>query len=403
MSELEDRIREALEDEAQSAPAPPGRDRVVGRTRRRQVLSLAAALLGVVALTAALVVGVGAVRTSDDGLPAEQPTRTTTLHGISITAPEGWHVFDPDELGLNGPADAPRTLPRLVLAVSPMDPGDLFGCPGMVTGTPQRSLMTVQEEPLALAGESAGPWPVELEPLAIESAGGDPVEGGAGGCYPDWEFLRAGWTAVDRTFEARVGFAPDVGDDERKAMLAAFASMAFEPGTEPISSATLIAGLSAGGETLQLTATRQVDGLSLMLQGRSFGTGIGGFDPTSPRLQLADHVFGSGAEAKRVVFGALPVSAVSVDAAVDNELSEDEALPSSVTLIFDVPDEIDDRLNAFVVTLDPSLRVTIRALDASGEIVATGEVDPGSDAAIGTPVPSPVQTTPEGSPTPSTA
>jgi RNA polymerase sigma factor (sigma-70 family) len=163
MTDLEGRIRELLEDDGRSAPPPHDPKRAVGRTRRRQVLALATTVLGVVAVAALSVVGLRTALTSDRGAPAAETTETTTINGISITHPDGWFVSDPDELGLNGPTDAPPNarvgLPRLILAVSPTDPGEMFGCPGLVAGTKPASLMTIQESPVALAGGAAATWP----------------------------------------------------------------------------------------------------------------------------------------------------------------------------------------------------------------------------------------------------
>jgi hypothetical protein len=305
-------------------------------------------------------------------------------------------LFDPDELGLNGPTDAPPNqrvgLPRLILAVSPTDPGEMFGCPGMVEGTKPASLMTIQESPLALAGGSAVAWPVSLEPLAVESAGNDVVESGEGGCYPGWEFLRAGWTAEGRTLEARVGFAPDVSDEERDAMVAAFASMTFEPNSAAASSVVLATGTStgtAGGETWQLIAERQTDGLMLTLQAETFGAGGGGFDPASRRLLILDSVLGEGDERVHLVFGAVPAEAVRVGIRFE---VDDEAIVD----VLDIPDTIDAEMNAFVYSLLPNQRVTITAYDASGAAIASGEVGPGADdEPIGTPVPAFIDVRPE--------
>jgi hypothetical protein len=374
MTDLEDRIRKVLDDEARSAPPPREPEPAIGRARRRQVWSVAGGALGALAMIAVAVLAVRAVGPGS-GTPAADPasTVTTTINGVSITHPDGWFVFDPDELELNGPANPGRPgLPRLVLAVSPTDQGELFGCPGMVEGTPPAFLMTIQEEPAA-TGDASAAWPVPLEPLAIESAGDDPVESGEDGCYPGWEFLRAGWTAAGRNFEARVGFAPGVAEEDRAALLAAYESLAFEQGVDRPASAVLAFG-TAGGEIWELVAERQSDGLGLTLNGETGGAGGGGFDPASTELYLLESVFGTGEDAQRVVFGAVPVGTVQVN------VRDGDA--EGVYEVLDVPDSIDAELDAFVFTTYPEARLEIRALDASGEVVAAGSVGPARDPSV---------------------
>ena len=144
--------------------------------------------------------------------------------------------------------------------------------------------MTVQEEPLDVDARSVT-WPASLEPMNQGTSGS--------GCYPDWEFMRAGWTIADRTFEARVGFAPDASDDDRDAVFAAFASMAFAAPPDGITSVVLATG-TAGGQEWSLIATREDDGLGLTLQGPSSGAGIGSFDPSPQKPQISSHAFGEG-------------------------------------------------------------------------------------------------------------
>ena len=206
------------------------------------------------------------------------------MNGILIAHPEGWHVLDPDEAGLNEPGTA-HDLPRLVLAVAPTNAGDAFGCPGLAKGAAPTFLMTVPARPLASRVEPRlhGRW--YWSRLDADS--------GESGCYPTWEFLGAEWTAEGRTFRARVGLAPDADDEEREALLAAFSSMTFEPQAEG-SSAVVLATGSAGGEDWELIATGQGAGLDLTLQGETFGTGSLYRGQTTEVLQLVDHVFGDG-------------------------------------------------------------------------------------------------------------
>jgi hypothetical protein len=257
-----------------------------------------------------------------------------------------------------------------VLAVYPRDLDELFACPGMAEGDPPTFVMTIQEQPLALAGEATAPWPVEPRPLSIEGLA-------ESACYPGWELLGNDWTAAGRSYQARVGFAPEASDQDRRSLLDAFASMTFEAAPEPAASVVLATG-TAGGEEWDLIAERQTDGLSLSLDAETFGAGIGGFDPATPELQFSIHTFGVGDSAETVLFGAVPIEAVRIGARVT---VDDEAMVD----VLDVPDSIDPAMNAFVVAVTGSPVVTISAYDASGRVVVSATVD----AAAGTPVEAP--------------
>ena len=248
-------------------------------------------------------------------------------------------------------------LPRIVLALAPMEAPETFGCPGRAGGDAAPLLMTVQEEPPTL-GDLTRSWPVELRPMSVDASGS--------ACYPDWEFLRARWIAAGRTFEARVGLSPDASDDERDALFAAFVSMTFEPSGSGATSVVLAHG-TAGGEDWQLVASRDKGGLSIEIVGETTGTGVGAPDDASTDLQATDAVFGSGSQAERIVFGVVPEGVVRVEAST--------AGGSTVSAdVLDVPSEIAQHLNAFVLAVDPSGPVQLTGFDASGQVVATGSV-----------------------------
>lgn len=368
MNDLERDLRtlfDAKSGDAPMAPKPPSN--LLRRARARQLRTAIVAGLGAVAIVVGSVAGIRALVTADGTTTADQPTETSTLNGISITHPQGWVVVDPDAAGLNG--SGPQTgFPRLILALSPIDTGEMLACPGMVEGTKPTFLMTLQEEPLAAGGADSVPWPVQLEPLSVESEGA--TDGTAvGGCYPGWEFLRAGWTASDRTFEARVGFAGDITDEDREAVLGAFASMTFAERSDTALESVVVATGTAGGEEWELIARRQPDGLSLSLDAETFGTGSGSYDPDAGELQLTSHVFGRDDAAEIVVFGAVPASVVRIGVRI---VYDDEGMLD----VLDVPDAIDPDLNAFVFTLPGHLGGVVNAYDGDGEILASGEFNP---------------------------
>jgi hypothetical protein len=354
MNDLERELRNALDREAGDAPAPRDAGAAIRRTRRRQVGMIAGSVIAAAALIAIAVVGFGAL---NDGSGEIVPASTTEeMNGITITFPDGWTLIDPDAAGLNGsdpgdPHPMPQ-LPRLVLALAPLDPGELFGGPGMAEGVSHTFLMTIQEEPRALTGDGARPWPVELDPLDVgteESA-----------CYPGWEFLHAGWSAEGRTFEARVGLAPDMSDADRDALFEAFATMTFSPGKSGPAAAVLETG-EIGGETWQLIASSDDSGLSLSVETGDMGSGIHGFAPDSTELQFAEIVVGGGPGARTLVFGAVPPGTAAIDCP-----------RATAVRTFDVPDEIDDRFEAFIVVLDVGLKVELNAVDADGNVIASG-------------------------------
>jgi hypothetical protein len=359
LNNLERDLREVLHDDARSVRTPISAPEGLRRSvRRRQAVFGGLVGFSALAIVAGVVAGATMLLPVRSSQPAgEGPVTTGTLNGITITYPQAWSLIDPDEAGLNGSdsmAEVP--LPRIMLALAPTDPGETFGCPGQAGGA-ATFLMTVQEGPLAFDGPSSEPWPVELRTMTVDAS--------ESACYPDWDFLRAGWTAAGRTFEARVGFAPAATTDERDAVLAAFASMSFAASSDGVTAATLTTG-TAGGQEWSLIATRQSDGLNLTLQAASSASGTGGFDRSSQDLQVSSHAFGDGADRELVVFGVVPEGAVLVEAS-----SADGSVTS--TDVLDVPNEIDPDLNAFALVVPPG-SVELLGYDASGEVVARGTV-----------------------------
>jgi len=372
MNDLERDLREVLHEDARRVPTPATAPEGLSRaTHRRQAVSVGLMGLAAAAVIAGIVAGATTLLSLESGpKPAALGPKTNgTLHEITITYPQAWHLIDPDEAGLNGPDPTTVDLPRLILALSPTEPGDVFGCPGLAEGPTPTFLMTVQEEPLALAGSGSTPWPVQLEPMG--------VGGGESGCYPGWEFLRAGWTASGRTFEARVGVALDASEDERDALLAAFGSMTFSPSDRGVTAAVLGDGI-AGGERWTLSAQQTKGGLSLSLETATIGGGSSFASPATSELRPASTVLGQGSEQRLVAFGAIPTDVVRVEVTT----ADGSVVPAEV---FDVPDELDADSNAFVLVVAPEGKIELRGLDAAGNVVAHGTVD--------TPVPAPLPET----------
>jgi hypothetical protein len=361
VNNLEHDLREVLDEDARRVPAPAVAPAGLSRSaRRRQAVFVGLVGLAGAAVIAGIVAGATTLLSLQTGTEpaAEGPTTTGTLNGITITYPQAWSLIDPDEAGLNGsPTMGESPLPRIILALAPTDPGATFGCPGVDSGA-ATFLMTVQEEPLALSGAASAPWPAPLRPLDVGTS--------ESACYPGWEFLRAGWTAAGRTFEARVGIAPAATTDERDALSSVFASMSFAASGRGVAAAVLGHGI-AGGEPWTLSAQRAEGQLSLSLEAESVGTGTSFVSPATSDLQPASTVLGRGSDRQLVAFGAIPIDVVRVEGtAPDGSIVSGE--------VFDIPDELDPDSNAFALVVAPG-PVELLGYDVSGEVVAHGTVD----------------------------
>lgn len=373
MNDLERDLIEVFHDDARRVPTPARAPEGLRRSaRRRQAVFGGVVALAGLAVVAGVIAGATTLLSGRGGPePAVEGPRTTdTMNGITITYPQSWHLIDPDTAGLNGPGSMGESpLPRIVLALAPTQATETFGCPGQVGGdAASSSLMTVQEQPLASVGPAATPWPVELGPMEM-------TDTSESGCYQDWTFERARWTASGRTFDARIGFSPDASDEEHDAMVAAFASMTFEASGEPASSAVLATG-TAGGESWRLIAGKDSAGLTLTLEGDTWSKGFGGFLGSPESLQKTTRILGHGSEMETVVFGPAPAGVVRVEATWGDGISATSAD------VLDVPDQIDADLNAYLLIIPSEGRIHVRGFDASGEIVIQGRADATESPAV---------------------
>jgi hypothetical protein len=239
MNDLDRDIREMFRrHEADLVPSVTALPKLMRRTRRRQIGTIAAGTLLIISGFVGATSGLRAVVGNEPQLPGSGgETRTTTINGITITYPEVWFAADPVEVGLE-PQDAPRTLPSLMLVLSNRDASarEAFGCPGLSETAAGSVLMTIQEDQPTLPGaQGAAPWPVTLESMAIAGDSGDVA------CYPKWTFLRASWMAAGRSFEARLGVAFDATDADRAALMEAYESMIFTP-ESPVESDMTVVG-----------------------------------------------------------------------------------------------------------------------------------------------------------------
>ena len=343
---------------------------LVRRARRRQLATVVGgALLMALAVVAAFT-GLRAIADGDHLTPAAPPAQGT-VNGITMTYPETWSLIDPIAAGIE-PGTEP---PRLVLMLSTYTSTSLGaqGCPGM-TGDPSGGLLlTVQDLPLALAGEGSTPWPVQLEPLDISSSRSS-TELDPSACYPGWAFEHARWTASGRTFEARAGFGPDTSEADRNALLDAFASMTFEP-TPGGPTAAVVATGTAGVEAWELVVSRMADGPSLSLEWSSGGSGIGGFTGGEQGdLQGAQATLGSGADAQTVVFGEVSKHVSRLEVVLGTDA------PTPVEII-DAPDDLAGPVDVFVVTVEAGRDGMLNAYDAAGELLQSIAVNAGDGEA----------------------
>jgi hypothetical protein len=276
------------------APASPP-TQLVARTRRREWLSAGIGIAVAVIVGAVSIAGLRSLGAPDGPQPGDVgPTTTTTVSGITITYPERWFAEDPVALGIEPPLDGHRTLPTLVLTLTRDDPHNqgVLGCPTMADVSPGQLLMTVQEIPLAVSGEASAAWPVPLRTWA--GFGGD------AGCYPGWSGMRSAWTAAGRSFEARLGFSPAATDEDRAALLDAFASMSFAPGSVAEGESVTLGSGSAAGDTWTLIATRDASGVAWTLQTDSAGYGSSvDASPTVPSVGV--NVMGPGTQLAVVI------------------------------------------------------------------------------------------------------
>jgi hypothetical protein len=350
-----------------SAPA-----QLVVRTRRRERLTVGAGIAAAVIAVVVSIAGLRSLGSSDGSQPGDVgPMATTTVSGITITYPERWFAEDPVVIGIE-PNDAPRTLPTLVLTLTRDDPHTqgVLGCPMMADVPPGQLLMTVQETPLASSGEASAAWPVPLRTWA--GFGGDL------GCYPGWSGMRASWTAAGRSFEARLGFSPDATDEDRAALLDAFASMSFAPGSVAAGETiTLATGTTPGGAPWSLSAT--LDGGSISWTLATDASGLGASLPSNTVTSPSVEVHGSQADGSFAV-AIVPSDVHSVDV-------ESGARTDGVG-VAKLPDTWGE-LGLAVIPLRGSGTGTVRFLDGEGtDVYPSQSISWGGDT---TSAPSPEQ------------
>jgi hypothetical protein len=134
--------------------------------------------------------------------------------------------------------------------------------------------------------------------------------------------MRSAWTAAGRSFEARLGFSPAATDEDRAALLDAFASMSFAPGSVAEGESVTLGSGSAAGDTWTLIATRDASGVAWTLQTDSAGYGSSvDASPTVPSVGV--NVMGPGTQLAVVI---MPKDVRSVVLDAEGDVLGDVAL-----------------------------------------------------------------------------
>ena len=370
MNDLERDLRELLQRKADEGWAQPEAPvRVLRRIRRRQagtavVAGVAAALVGLASFA-----GVRAVLDPDGEEQPAAPTTTRTLNGITIEYPEGWFLVDPSTV-IGGTAAE-----DMLLALSNRElTAEAMACPGMAEGSSADQVMlTVQG---IASGVAEDAWPVSLDPLPIEGGRADSR------CFPRWEFLNARWTSSGRSYEGVVGTGPDATPADREAIASAFASMAFVAGPSPDPTAAVIAEGTAAGEAWQLIARRTDGVLELEFRSPSGGSAMTGpFEGDDvPLVVWSPLVLGAGPSAEVLAFGLVSPEVAQVDVTVPGDGHRDPGAE-----IVDIPDEISPDLQAFWAAVGTVDEVTVRVLDAGGNVLDEQTIDPTEDGSTSVP------------------
>lgn len=254
MNNLDERIRQVLDEDAAHAPRV-GRlpDGLVGRVRKRQARTGIGATIAVV-----LVIIVGAVgmrtllspRVSVSGVDGS--SRTSTVDGVTISYPAAWYLTELDPVTSMqdpGPDGGPPFAFRPQLELTNFDPtaGTYWICPAPVGRIPEGGvILYVQAVNRTIDAGQPRRWPVEpsKDVLAETYSGLCPVGAHA-----------AAWTADGVTYEA---FLRGAGPDYER-LVEAFRSMSFVGGTP----------VTAGSIQRQLDWSN-IDG-SIVAMGSAFG------------------------------------------------------------------------------------------------------------------------------------
>jgi hypothetical protein len=396
MSDIENELRELLDEDAARAPLPglPPRP-LLRRTRRRQAVLVAASAVMVAAVGVGSIAGLQALLGKPAKIvPAQGPERTTTLVGVTITTPQSWALADlwPLSLGIatssqlgagagtNGQVDqtgptpiavptptpiaVPTGLP--IFQVSNYDAGLVPACGAGTAVASDGTFLYVALDVDQMQGVTRGPRPQDW-PVAL---GDTPTDGPCG------SGLYARWQTRDIPYFAFAAFGSDVSATDRDELLGAFDGMSMtsvrlvDAGHPGLSGpGYVVASGVAGPDPWNLLVSPSSDGggvpvISLEVAGSSSDWQVGNMTdivvPDPKDLQAEEHIQGD----TLFEWGAVSRTADQVEVRLDGG----ETFPGEIAAI---PPSMGADFSAFVVAMPNTTSGTVVALDANGGEIAS--------------------------------
>jgi hypothetical protein len=304
-TDLERELRELFRDKAGDAPvavptSATAPQEILRRGRRRQVGTVAGALVAVSAVVIGSIAGMSSLLRGGDtvgGGDYEVFQRTATIEAFTVTSPSDWYLVN----------DWPRAVTTVVAADSgtcTIDPGGVETCDApepsdrihQPFGLPVFQLTNVD---VGLGLNACG------SDLASDEAAfyvAVDYEASAGPTYAPWPGVRddsgpcghgryANFTVNGRVFFAWAGFGDAVDDADRQVVLDAFTSMRVDDGWTPVPSESatpayvLAGGTSQDGEPWRLELRPGEPTPELSIEG-SGTSRLGGERVTVPTVQI---------------------------------------------------------------------------------------------------------------------
>ncbi len=388
MSDIENELRELLDEDVSRAPLPgrPSRP-LLRRTRRRQVGLVAASAVTVAAVVVGSIAGLQALLGKPAKIvPAQGPERTTTLVGVTITTPQSWPLADLWPLSLSiatysdsfasvgsggaadqtgsSPIPVPTGLP--VFQVANYDAGLVAACGTGASVPPDGALLYVALDPDQMQGLTKGPRPPDW-PVALGDA---PTDGPCG------SGLYARWQSGDIPYFAFATFGSEVSATDRDQLLGAFDGMSMtsvrlvdagHPGLP--GPGYVVASGVAGPDPWNLLVSPSSDGgrvpvISLEVAGSSSDWQVGNMTD----IVVPDP---KGLQAKASIQGNTLFEWGAVSSSVDRvevRLDGGERFPGEIVAI---PSSMGADFSAFVVAMPNAKSGMMVALDANGSEITS--------------------------------
>jgi hypothetical protein len=221
MNDLEQDLKELFDRKmAEVRLAPVAPQRVLERTRRRQVATVGLSTVVVVAVALGSLIGARSLLDRSSGVPAGEDERVSrTVSGVTISYPEDWHfeAFEPvARRQVGGDVEVQSSNVPLFGVASFVPPASIISMTGQDLCEADGVVLAVgSDEPRRQRG-FRDPWPVPLRPASQEEAGTCSV-------------LQATWTAGGATYQAAALIGPDAPGGDVDLLVAVFEGMTFEP------------------------------------------------------------------------------------------------------------------------------------------------------------------------------